>query len=93
MNTQYLLETSQLGLDYGAFSAVGHVDLKIKKGSIHTVIGPNGAGKTSLFHCLTGERKPSRGSIRFNGEDIWRLINEYPKACLARFKLQAFFKI
>ncbi|WP_432451930.1 MULTISPECIES: ABC transporter ATP-binding protein [unclassified Agarivorans] len=70
MNSSYLLETSKLGLDYGAFSAVGSVDLKIKKGSIHTVIGPNGAGKTSLFHCLTGERKPTRGKIFFNGEDL-----------------------
>ncbi|MBU0801292.1 MAG: ABC transporter ATP-binding protein [Alphaproteobacteria bacterium] len=70
MSSNYLLETSGLGLDYGAFSAVGNVDLKIEKGSIHTVIGPNGAGKTSLFHCLTGERKPTRGSIFFNDENI-----------------------
>lgn len=70
MSANYLLETSGLGLNYGAFSAVGHVDLKIKKGSIHTVIGPNGAGKTTLFHCLTGERKPTRGSIHFNGENL-----------------------
>ncbi|MBR7890172.1 ABC transporter ATP-binding protein [Marinomonas sp. A79] len=68
--SEYLLETSGLGLDYGAFSAVGEVNLKIQKGTIHTVIGPNGAGKTSLFHCLTGERKPSRGKIHFNNENI-----------------------
>lgn len=70
MNHEFLLETLGLGLDYGAFSAVGEVNLKIKKGSIHTVIGPNGAGKTSLFHCLTGERRPSRGQIKFNNENI-----------------------
>ncbi len=70
MSQDYMLQTSELGLDYGAFSAVGHVDLKIKQGSIHTVIGPNGAGKTSLFHCLTGERHPSRGRIMLNGENI-----------------------
>lgn len=70
MNYEYLLETQGLGLNYGAFSAVGDVNLKIKQGTIHTVIGPNGAGKTSLFHCLTGERKPSRGNIFFNQINI-----------------------
>jgi len=73
MSNDYLLQTSNLGLDYGAFSAVGNVDLKIKKGTIHTVIGPNGAGKTSLFHCLTGERKPTRGSVLFNDANITHL--------------------
>lgn len=73
MNSEYLLQTSNLGLDYGAFSAVGNVDLKIKEGTIHTVIGPNGAGKTSLFHCLTGERKPTRGNVLFNSKNITNL--------------------
>jgi len=73
MNPKYLLETSSLGLSYGAFTAVGNVDLKIKKGTIHTVIGPNGAGKTSLFHCLTGERTPSRGVVLFDGQNITNL--------------------
>ncbi len=66
----YILETDNLGLRYGAFAALGSVDLKIRKGSIHTVIGPNGAGKTTLFHCLTGERKPSNGQIQFAGSNI-----------------------
>ncbi|MDO6564610.1 ABC transporter ATP-binding protein [Amphritea sp. 1_MG-2023] len=66
----YILETDNLGLRYGAFAALGSVDLKIKRGSIHTVIGPNGAGKTTLFHCLTGERKPSSGHIQFAGQDV-----------------------
>lgn len=70
MSKNYLLETSELGLDYGGFSAVGSVNLRIEKGSIHTVIGPNGAGKTSLFHCLTGERKPTRGYVHLNNENI-----------------------
>lgn len=71
--SEYILETSGLGLNYGSFLAVGNVDLRIKRGSIHTIIGPNGAGKTSLFHCLTGERKPSKGNIVFNGESITSL--------------------
>ena len=67
-----LLETRDLVLAYGAFHAVDGVNLRIGKGKIHTVIGPNGAGKTSLFHCLTGERRPSAGKILLEGRDITR---------------------
>lgn len=67
-----LLQTNQLALAYGAFRAVDGVSLEVQQGTIHTVIGPNGAGKTSLFHCLTGERRPTEGSITFDGHDISR---------------------
>lgn len=66
----YILETRGLALAYGGFRAVDGVDLKVRTGTIHSVIGPNGAGKTSLFHCLTGGRRPTEGSILFAGDDI-----------------------
>jgi branched-chain amino acid transport system ATP-binding protein len=47
-----------------------NVDLKVARGTIHSVIGPNGAGKTTLFNLLTGFLKPSAGSIVFDGKDI-----------------------
>ena len=34
------------------------------------LIGPNGAGKTTLFNVLTGQLKPSEGSVHFKGQDI-----------------------
>ncbi|MEH6825441.1 MAG: ABC transporter ATP-binding protein [Motiliproteus sp.] len=67
-----ILSTQGLVLAYGAFRAVDGVDLQIRQGTVHTVIGPNGAGKTSLFHCLTGERRPSAGRILFGGHDVTR---------------------
>jgi len=73
MTQDFILETNDLGLNYGAFTAVGNVSLQIKRGSLHTVIGPNGAGKTSLFHCLTGERRPSHGKVTFDGRDVTML--------------------
>ncbi|MBN2752824.1 MAG: ABC transporter ATP-binding protein [Rhodospirillaceae bacterium] len=72
MSDGILLETRGLVLAYGGFRAVDGVDLKVREGTIHSVIGPNGAGKTSLFHCLTGGRKPTEGAILFNGADITR---------------------
>jgi branched-chain amino acid transport system ATP-binding protein len=65
-----LLETTRLSRSFGALVAVMNVDLKVARGSIHSVIGPNGAGKTTLFNLLTGFLKPSAGAILFNGKDI-----------------------
>ncbi|MDZ4358732.1 MAG: ATP-binding cassette domain-containing protein, partial [Variovorax sp.] len=45
-----LIEAIGVTKHYGKFAALGGVDLKIKRNTVHSVIGPNGAGKTTLFH-------------------------------------------
>jgi branched-chain amino acid transport system ATP-binding protein len=46
------------------------VDLSVPEGELHGIMGPNGAGKTTFFNVLTGRVKPTRGSIRLDGEEI-----------------------
>ncbi|MDR2669119.1 MAG: ABC transporter ATP-binding protein [Desulfovibrio sp.] len=70
MNDRHILTTENLSLSYGGFRAVDKVNLRVKRRTVHSVIGPNGAGKTSLFHCLTGGRRPTGGRILFKGEEI-----------------------
>jgi len=70
MSDATILHTNALGMSYGKFVALADVNLKVKKGSIHTVIGPNGAGKTTLFHCLTGNRTPTTGQVFFEGNEV-----------------------
>jgi len=59
-----------LSKEFAGFVAVGDVDLKIRRGSIHALIGPNGAGKTTCFNLLTKFMQPTRGEILYNGQDI-----------------------
>ena len=49
------------------------VSLELPKGEIGVLLGRNGCGKTTLFRVLLGIRKPDRGEILFDGEDILRL--------------------
>lgn len=64
------LEVENLTKHFGEIKAVSGVDLSIKKGEMHTVIGPNGAGKTTLFNLISGTLRPTKGVVRFNGEDV-----------------------
>ncbi|WP_186115084.1 ABC transporter ATP-binding protein [Burkholderia gladioli] len=67
-----ILETRGLTKEFRGFTAVGGVNLRVRRGSIHALIGPNGAGKTTCFNLLTKFLKPSAGQIVYNGIDITR---------------------
>ncbi|MBO0710138.1 MAG: ABC transporter ATP-binding protein [Acetobacteraceae bacterium] len=68
--SEIILETEGLTREFSGFVAVSDVALKVRTGSIHALIGPNGAGKTTCFNLLTKFLPPTRGTIRFKGEDI-----------------------
>ncbi|WP_226951383.1 ABC transporter ATP-binding protein [Rhizobium terrae] len=55
---------------FGAFRALGPVDLDLRPGERLGIIGPNGSGKTTLINCITGVYRPDKGSVHFEGRDI-----------------------
>ena len=70
IDTDIILETRGLTKEFKGFVAVDHVDLRVRRGTIHALIGPNGAGKTTCFNLLTKFITPTSGQILFNGIDI-----------------------
>ena len=68
-----VLETENLTKEFAGFVAVSDVNLKVRRGTIHALIGPNGAGKTTCFNLLTKFLTPTRGSIKYKGQDITSL--------------------
>ncbi len=58
-----ILTVSDVGVAFGGVNALDGVSLEIPEGQIVGIIGPNGAGKTTLFDCISGFRRPDRGSI------------------------------
>ncbi len=68
-----ILVAEGVSMRFGAFTALDHVSLSVRPGTVHAIIGPNGAGKTTLFNCLAGRLLPSTGRIVFEGRDVTRL--------------------
>ncbi|GAA1533524.1 ABC transporter ATP-binding protein [Actinomadura kijaniata] len=60
------------GLDWaaGGRTIVRDVTAEIPAGATVGLIGPNGSGKSSLLRCVAGLRTPSRGTVRYDGDDI-----------------------
>jgi len=65
-----LLEVIDLYKDFTGLQVLSGINLTVEKGERHALIGPNGAGKSTLFNLISGKYKPSKGRIRFKGEDI-----------------------
>jgi branched-chain amino acid transport system ATP-binding protein len=65
-----MLKVEGVVKSFGGLTAVCDCSLEVGEGSITGLIGPNGAGKTTLFNVITGQYKPERGRIIFQGEDI-----------------------
>lgn len=64
-----ILQTHQLGIDFGGLTAVNDFNLTIGRTEIAGLIGPNGAGKTTVFNLLTNVYQPTRGTILLDGYD------------------------
>lgn len=83
------LSLRQIEKSFGAFKALGPVDLDLHENERLGIIGPNGAGKTTLINCITGVLRPDGGSVHFLGQDI----SEIPPFQRARMGISRSFQI
>jgi len=65
-----LLEVENIDAQYGRIRALDGVSLHVHEGEIVTLIGANGAGKTTTLRAISGLIRPTRGAIRFAGDDL-----------------------
>jgi ABC-2 type transport system ATP-binding protein len=56
---------------YGQVIGLNDVSVDVPPG-ITGLLGPNGAGKSTFMKLITGQLKPSKGSVKVLGEPIWR---------------------
>jgi branched-chain amino acid transport system ATP-binding protein len=65
-----LLELADVHIHYGGIEAVKGIDLHVDQGEIVTLIGGNGAGKTTTLKTISGQKRPTAGTITFRDKRI-----------------------
>lgn len=76
MDTDVIIETTDLTKRYGHQTAVDSLTFKVKEGEVFGFLGPNGAGKTTTLLMLLGLSRPSEGSAQICGLDPERNARE-----------------
>ena len=64
------VETFDLVRRFGDFTAVDHINLRVRRGSFFGFLGPNGAGKSTTIKMLTGLLGPTSGKVLVLGRDL-----------------------
>ncbi|MCQ2452429.1 MAG: putative 2-aminoethylphosphonate ABC transporter ATP-binding protein [Oscillospiraceae bacterium] len=67
------LELRHISKQFGSFTALEDINLKIKKGEFVCLLGPSGCGKTTLLRIIAGLEKPNQGQVMIQGKDATAL--------------------
>jgi ABC-2 type transport system ATP-binding protein len=65
------VEARSLTRRFGTFTAADDISFEIRRGEIFGLLGPNGAGKSTTFKMMSGLLRPSAGTARVDGLDLY----------------------
>ena len=74
-----MLEASDLDCQRGGRALFRGLSFALRGGELLRVAGENGSGKTSLLKILCGLLTPDQGEVRWRGEPIRRLREDYAR--------------
>ena len=75
-----LLEAERLSKSYptagGQLEVLSETSLEVRAGEMVAIVGESGTGKSTLLHLLGALDRPTGGTVRYDGDDIFRLDDE-----------------
>jgi len=63
-------------LAFGSFVVMRDLTFDVEQGEIFVIMGGSGSGKSTLLKHLFGLMRPSEGTIRLQGKDLWAMDEE-----------------
>jgi len=69
----------------GRVDVLSGLDLEIQEGDRIAIVGQSGVGKSTFLHILGTLDRPSAGTVRFRGEDVFDRSREALSALRGRF--------
>ncbi len=68
--TDFVLEMRNITKEFPGVKALDNAQLKVRRGTVHSLMGENGAGKSTLMKCLFGIYIEDGGEIIFDGKKV-----------------------
>ncbi len=67
------LEVAGVRVAVGERTILHDVDLAVADGELVGLVGPNGSGKSTLLRTVYRSVRPTAGTVRVGGDDVWAL--------------------
>ena len=67
------ISAENLTLAFGSFVVMRNLTFDIPPGEIFAIMGGSGSGKSTLLKHLIGLMRPSDGTVRVKGDDLWEM--------------------
>lgn len=65
-----MLKINDITKTFAGHTALSHVSLHVRQGSVFGLLGPNGAGKTTLIRIINQIIRPDSGTVMFDGRPM-----------------------
>lgn len=76
------ISVDNLTLAFGSFVVMRDLTFEIEQGEIFVIMGGSGSGKSTLLKHLIGLFRPSKGTVRLGGRNLWAMDEEERAAML-----------
>ncbi len=79
-----MIQAEQITKSFGELQVLKGIDLEVKPREVVSIVGASGAGKTTLLQIIGTLDRPTSGTVRFDGQEVFRMKDRQ----LARFRNQ-----
>lgn len=90
LSKEFPIKSGFFNRQVGAVYAVNNVNLEIYKGETLGLVGESGCGKSTLGRCILGLTDTTKGSIKFDGKELYAANSKTWK--LLRKRMQIIFQ-